>query len=112
MRYVNLTPHTIVYQKGDGTTVSFPSEGVARVAEKVGYLLSTEDGIYVYSAPTMGLTEGLPLPVEGVTYIVSGIVRNALAGQREDVVSPGTGPNDGAIRAAGQIVAVTRFIQG
>jgi hypothetical protein len=46
-------------------------------------------------------------------YIVSGMVLSALYGTRPDVLAPGTGPNDGAIRdASGRIVAVTRLVRG
>jgi hypothetical protein len=52
--------------------------------------------------------EGLPDPVAGVVYIVSGRVLSELAGSRPDVVSPDTGPD--AIRENGQIKAVRGFV--
>jgi len=54
---------------------------------------------------------GLPAYTRGVMLLVSGMVRDALE-DRGDVWSPGTGPEDGAIRNdKGHIVAVTRLIQ-
>ena len=76
----------------------------------------------LYGAPNWGPVEGLPAYEPGTILIVSSMV----AGQsrrRDDVFSPGTGPNDGAIRESellpdggpnprkGQIVAVTRLIR-
>jgi hypothetical protein len=46
-----------------------------------------------------------------VLYVVGTMVA-ARAGDRGDVVSPGTGPADGAVRDAdGRIVAVTRLVR-
>jgi hypothetical protein len=55
------------------------------------------------------MVDGIPATAEGVTYIVSGMVLDALAGSRlADVVAPDTGAD--AIRENGQIVAVRGFV--
>jgi hypothetical protein len=78
--------------------------------------------ILVQGPPVYGSIENLPEPDGEHVYIVSMAVR--IAAGRPDVVSPGTGPNDGTIREPdvlpdgspnpnkGKIVAVTRFIAG
>lgn len=117
MRLINLTPHTIVLQAHDGKQTSIPSSGLARVKAVGGgiYLTTELSGLPVpiHGAPAFGEVEGLPAPEEWAVYIVSGVVASALSGKgRTDVVSPGTGPGDGAIRdEKNQIVAVTRLIQ-
>jgi hypothetical protein len=112
--FVNLTPHNIVavrrpIREGGDLTIP-PSGSVARVATVPGSLLGYSSGVPLYSAPTPGPVEGLPEPVEGTIYIVSGFVA-AHCADRTDVYSPGTGPQDGAIRENGRIVAVTRLVQ-
>jgi hypothetical protein len=111
MRLVNLTPHAIALRAADGTDHTIaPSGVVARVATIAGEPVAVE-GIPVPVAPAVafGSVEGLPEPMPGVAYIVSGLVGSACAG-RADVLVPGTGPADGAIRnEKGHIVAVTRL---
>jgi hypothetical protein len=79
-------------------------------------------GIPIYGPTAYGQPEGLPDPESGTLYIVSALLASRVP-QREDVVYPGTGPNDGAIRypatlpdgsphpQAGQVQAVTRLIR-
>ena len=48
-------------------------------------------------------------------YVVSGLIQSALRAQgiyRSDVLAPGTGPNDGAVRCphTGQVRGVTRLL--
>lgn len=111
---INLTPHAIVLRSagGEDTTVP-PSGGVARVASTPGTLAAV-DGlpVPVASPTTFGEVTGLPAPVEGVFFIVSAMVGSALTGKgRTDVLMPGTGPADNAVRnEKGHIVAVTRLI--
>lgn len=124
MKLTNLTPHAIVLQAADGTRTTVPPSGtVARVGSVPGELLAV-DGVPVpvAEAAAYGPVDGLPEVVdptiarlrglEPTLYIVSAMVLARCAGRR-DVVAPGTGPNDGAIRnAAGQIEAVTRLVRG
>ena len=118
MNIINLTPHPISimpHQFGelelDGMTIP-PSGTVARVASKPGEKIFPPGDLPLYTAPTWGEVEGLPAEYHEFTiYLVSALVAARCVG-RKDVFSPGTGPNDGAIRdAKGQIMAVTRLIQ-
>lgn len=114
VKLINLTPHTIVLRGADGVDHPIPPSGVvARVATTPG-TLGAVDGVPV---PVMGRTlfgdvEGLPASEEGTMFVVSALVGSALGGSRDDVLQPGTGPRDEAIRDAdGRIVAVTRLIR-
>jgi hypothetical protein len=113
---VNLTPHAIVVLRDDGLgclegAEFTPSGVVARVATKPGEKLPGNDMLPLYSSTSFGEVEGLPAPQAGVIYLVSALVAGRCVG-RADVFSPGTGPNDGAVRnGKGQIAAVTRLIQ-
>ena len=113
MRIVNLTPHNITLRAEDGTdTTIAPSGTVARVAtipgEPTGRIVG---GVLVFGPDQVGEVTGLPEPIEGTVFIVSGFVAAALAGSgRGDVFAPGTGPADGAVRnERGHVVAVTRL---
>ena len=115
MNLTNLTPHAIVLRSADGTDTIVPTSGtVARVTSTPG-ALETVAGIPVPVAgmQTFGGVEGLPEPTPGTIFIVSAMVLAALRGSRPDVVGPGTGPNDGALRnERGHVVAVTRLVRG
>ena len=114
MNLVNLTPHPIVLLGADGNYHAIPASGaVARVSSAPGALEAVAGvPVPVAGRQTFGAVEGLPAPVEGVIYIVSALVL-ARCGDRDDVVGPGTGPNDGAIRnEKGHVVAVTRLVRG
>ena len=108
---INLTPHALALRAVDGSdTIVPPSGAVARVTCTPGGP-SGVGGVPVpiYGADVLGAVDGLPAPVEGVLYIVSAIVGAACVG-RTDVLVPGTGPSDGAVRNdKGHIVAVTRL---
>jgi len=114
MNIINCTPHAITL-RADGTdTVLAPSGTVARVSSTPG-ALETVPGVPVPVAgvQTFGGIEGLPEPVPGTLFVVSAMVLAALRGSRPDVVGPGTGPNDGAVRnEKGHVVAVTRLVRG
>ena len=106
---VNLTPHDIVLCAPSGN-VTIEREGiVARVqGGRRGLINYAEHDMPVFvEAP--GEVVNLPPPLKGVTYIVSGAVLAALPEARwQDVVAPGTGPDDNPIRdEKGNIVAVT-----
>lgn len=111
LQLVNCTPHklTLCGTDGEETTLE-PSGHIARVDVAPGPLESTVAPCAIYGADRPGDVVGLPEPVEGVAYVVSGLVGGALQGKgRFDVLVPGTGPKDGAIREAGRIVAITRL---
>ncbi len=109
-KFFNLTPHALVLRAADGTdTTIAPSGTVARVGTTPGAQVGELNGIPLFSNTTFGEIEGLPAPAEGTIYIVSGLVGGRVSG-RDDVVVPGTGPQDGAIRNdKGHIIAVTRL---
>ena len=106
MKFINLTPHSIVVRLDDSERRFSPSGVVARVSSELMPRGET-DGIPV-SVPVWGPVENLPDPAESRIYIVSSLVLSHLTG-RTDVVSPDTSPN-GAIRdEQGRIVAVKGF---
>lgn len=112
-KIINCTPHALSLRSGEETYTIAPSGTVARVGSTPG-AMETVSGIPVPVAgrTTYGEVTGLPDPAEYTYYIVSGVVGAALNGSRPDVLCPGTGPNDGAVRdEAGRIVAVTRLVR-
>jgi hypothetical protein len=119
MNLVNLTPHEIVLAFG-AERMAIPASGIiARVASTPG-VAETINGVPVpvMGRQTWGKVENLPAPVEGTFYIVSAqVLGRPECLNRTDVVGPGTGPNDGAIRVPdgprkGQVEAVTRLVRG
>ena len=90
MKLINLTPHELNIVKEDGTvlTVPKPESGLAiprlHVSRQGVY---AQEGIKFYLS-NYGQVENLPAKVEGVTLIVSAMIRQALP-ERTDLVSPG-----------------------
>ena len=109
---VNLTPHAIVLRGVDGDVTVPPSGTVARVSTVPGVDSGdSAGGVPIFTSPSFGEVEGLPAPSTDTMYIVSALVLARCAG-RTDVLGPGTGPQDGAVRdVEGRIVAVTRLIR-
>lgn len=112
---INLTPHAISTADADGNIVAtYPPSGVvARCAPpKAVDTVVKIDGISVVDVPaTPGPVVDLPDPVAGTFLVVSAMVANHpdVVG-RPDVLAPGTGPDDNAVRnEKGHIVAVRRF---
>jgi hypothetical protein len=104
MKFVNLTPHDLTVE---GMGVIPASGSVARVSVNSTDVGSV--GGVRLRAQLKGQVTGIPAPVDGVVYIVSGMVLDALGGTRRgDVVAPDTGAD--AIRENGQIVAVRGFV--
>lgn len=104
MNFINCTPHAITVE-GLGP---LPASGSVPRCTTERSEATSVGGVRVITQK-MGAVTGLPDPVEGVFYIVSGLVLGALNGTRPDVVAPDTGPD--AIRENGQIVAVKGFVQ-
>lgn len=99
MNFINLTPHAIVLNDGR----KFEAAGnVARVSAD---LVEVEAGMF---RQTFGEVTGLPDPVDGTRFIVSGLVFSAT--DRADVVAPATAHKDVIRNEAGQIVSVPGFI--
>lgn len=119
MQLHNYCPHPLNLRgyapEADGSLdYTLPSEGNARVSQQSGDWvddapLGTAGCIDIYGPSAYGAVTGLPDPQPGHAYIVSMMVAQALP-DRADLLVPGTGPADEAIRQDGQIVAVTRLI--
>ncbi len=89
IKFINLTPHALNIKLEDGNVLTIePSGKVARVAaelEKVCVI----NGIKMTKAH-LGEIVDLPDSKQGVIYIVSSIVREAIKNKgRDDIVSPG-----------------------
>lgn len=98
--YINLTPHAI--KLNDGRV--FPVSGtVARV--ECEYTDARDD----LAMQTMYICESLPPPKQGVRYIVSAIVREAVEHLRDDVVSPATNHPESIRNKDGKIISVECF---
>jgi len=128
---LNLTPHPIGVRAADGTDTiippAAPKGGEPRVGNAPGVALADHPLaglVAVHSPDETGEVVNLPAPQPGVFLVVSGMVGDALRARgisRPDVLVPGTGPADGAVREpatlpdgsknprAGQIVVVTRL---
>lgn len=110
-------PHNLTIKLADGTIIAYQPTipGGARVTSTPGTMSEVQatspsgDSVMipVAGATTWGETHNLPEPQDDTIYVVSLLV--AQRNPRPDVFSPGTGPQDGAIRENGQIVAVTRL---
>lgn len=106
-RFVNLTPHTVNVRTPEGKYYEFSSVGESRVKETGFTILEIRGGIEIRETHYDGVI-GLPEQEEGVTYIVSAMVRD-LAQDRLDLVSPDSGKT--AIRENGQVKAVRGFLR-
>ncbi len=86
MDIINLTPHALDVHDNQGNVITLPSSGKVRVASNYKKV-ETIHGIDIFTCE-YGEVEGLPAPKNGVIYIVSGLVKNAVP-HRKDVFSPG-----------------------
>ena len=104
---VNLTPHPItLLDQNDQPLFTVESTGVARVSSQ-----TTTVGTYAvngfeipHTHTVYGQIEGLPDPLAGVVFIVSGMIISALDQQgihRDDVVVPGLQVRDEQGRVIG-----------
>lgn len=108
--FINLTPHALTLRSPSGEDTIIPPSGtIARVATTPGVREDRGLPVPVQTPDVVGDVTGLPEPVPGTLYLVSGFVGGALKGSgRVDVLVPGTGPRDEAVRnEKGHIVAVT-----
>lgn len=83
MNIINLTPHDVNLLLEDDVIV-FKSEGIARVQQKE-VLDECFDRVPIYKNK-YGEVEGLPEEKDGVYYIVSFVVANALKDKRNDLL--------------------------
>jgi len=116
MKLINLTPHEITLYDREGKKVlaRIPSSGEARVKveqELVGWVfLEGNLKIPVY-ASMFGEVIGLPdpEPETETIFIVSFPVLQAMAGKRQDLVSPDTTPNGVVRDPNGKVLGVKSF---
>ncbi|MFV1943465.1 hypothetical protein VPH49_21875 [Pseudomonas luteola] len=110
---VNLTPHALTFVTSAGAINVPPSGQMSRARYEAAHVTDVA-GIPAYRN-LLSTPDGLPPPQDGVIYVVSAMVQQALRAngiERHDVFSPGTGQNDGPVRdPQGRIVAVTRLVQ-
>lgn len=114
MNLINLTPHAIVlYPDNDPLPQIIPATSpAARVETLPGVCILPKSalGVPLYSMPGFGAVQNLPEPQSDTMYIVSLVVAQN-ASHRSDLIVPGTGPADNAVRDAdGRILGITRFI--
>jgi hypothetical protein len=130
MKFVNLTPHDVIWVREDAINQFVKSagnqeklkkmelEGLVRIFPKTSKLARVQtkakkvrvvDGIEFVSQE-YGKIEDLPKPEKDTIYIVSLVVKQAVQKLgRTDVVSPDTSP-EGAVRdGQGRIIGVKRF---
>ena len=108
MRFLNLTPHDITFIHSNEEVIIPKSGQLARV---VNTFENLDIGGVPVKVKASAVIEGLGEPQEGQLIIVSGFVRSELSG-RPDVVSPGTGPDDGPRRnEKGWITGVICFVR-
>lgn len=111
MTLINLTPHAISLYTPTGVK-EIPASGQLARVRASSEVVTELEGLAVARPTFEGLT-GLPEPRPNTIYVVASLVLTALRAAgiyRPDVVAPGTGPNDGAIRDANsRVVGITRF---
>lgn len=126
IRFVNLTPHALGLANNAPSVDPLPTGDpippttpAARVLTDQDHLTDVPRGVGGYGyVPVMSLPrpariEDLPEPQEGVRYIVSIMVVQAMVElgiDRDDVFAPDTGPDSVIRDEAGRIVAVRRLI--
>lgn len=121
MTLVNLTPHVVVLRgpQGDVTLPPDP-RGPARLVGGTSEEIAA-DGFPVPVTIQSGPTSVVGLPPRSIDgpegaeeewFLVSrAVLDSALVAERSDLLAPGTGPEDGAVRdPEGRIVAVTRLV--
>lgn len=107
MELVNLTPHDVNYIRDDGTTVTFPSQGVARAAQTTVLDHVTDDG-YRITRTSFGEPVDLPEPVEG-TYLIVSLATAKAAIQYGRGASDLLMPNETVRDSAGRIIGCRSF---
>jgi hypothetical protein len=103
-KIINKTPHAVYILNKDGTVLRvFPkSNGMIRVKETITDLENI-DGIPICST-RWSRTMDVPEYIEGIFYIVSQLVKNALP-KRKDLLTP-----KGAVRdEKGNVIGCTRL---
>ncbi len=84
---INLTPHTVnIYTEDLQESAIYPSQGIVRVSTKSKFIGILNGYTPLYQTE-YGKVEGLPEEKEGVCYIVSMLVKQAMP-HRKDLLSP------------------------
>jgi hypothetical protein len=113
MKLINLTPHTVTII-GDYCVQEIPPSGnVARVDVRVERIGSVIKNVPLVVQRVAGI-DGLPAPQEGVGYIVSNMVLQALKAQgieRSDCYAPDTSPEGAVKNYHGKIIGVRGLTQ-
>jgi hypothetical protein len=109
----NLTPHPL-HLHTPGGIVTVPPDGLVVRCASPEASRDERTGLPcpVYRQGPLGAPARLPTPSPGVFLVVSlpVLLHPILAGRR-DVLAPGTGPADNAVRdAKGMVVGVTRLV--
>lgn len=106
-KLINLTSHSIVIYKEDGTQITIPPSGMTLRLNEHDILIGNIDGI-----PLIRRTysiNNLPPREEGTIYIVSSIALAFVPEDRIDIVAPDTGK--GAVRDnLGKIIGTKAFL--
>lgn len=104
MTIINLTPHIInIKGHGDATVAIKPEAIPARCVQKnvfVGHVEYQGEKFPVFRSE-FGKVENLPEPKEGVKYVVSKVVADAVLGTRDDILIPGPAIRDDKGRTIG-----------
>lgn len=87
MKFINLTPHEINIYSGETLIKTVPASGTVARRKQWEGILGTIDGITI-TKQFFGAVQGVPDREEGVAYIVSRIVADALT-FRDDLFIPG-----------------------
>lgn len=86
MKFVNLTPHEINVMGISGDVITIPTSGtVARLKTGIAQIGEAE-GVR-FTKTVFGEPEGLPEPEDGVVFLVSQLIKNALP-RRSDLGVP------------------------
>lgn len=83
---LNYTGHDIVYVKENGKSITFPSEGLARLpSQEFKTIFIGDVSVVIYNETEV---DGLPPEKEGVMYIVSSVVHANMNRLRKDLLMP------------------------
>ena len=114
-RFENYTPHQVNLYDGEGRHILFslPVQKNAGQNVKVRVEEHVESVDRIAGIPvvrkTYGAVQGLPDPKEGVIYIVSNVVLQALKNSRDDLLCPDTGEDSVVRDGEGNICGVRRL---
>jgi len=105
VKIINLTPHevTVVGSNGD-VLMKIPASGQVARCSVNRTIVGSLNGVPV-ARSVMGEVEGLPESSEGVYFIVSRVIAEAMKGKRDDLIIP----DDSVRDAEGRIIGCKGF---